>query len=62
MCTQRANADLRVLCCDTYSGDKNFPNSTVIPEREGTYDVGSVGGEEQLRGENMQWSYHGQGG
>jgi hypothetical protein len=39
--TQRANSDLRVLHCDTYSGDINYPNNTVIPEREGTNDVGS---------------------
>ena len=62
MCTQRANSDLRVLRWDTYSGDINYPNNTIIPEREGTNDVGSVGGGEQLRREDIQWSYHGQGG
>ena len=59
--TQRANSDLRVLCCDTYSGDINYPNNTVIPEREGTNYVGSEGGGEQLRGKDIKWSYHGQG-
>jgi hypothetical protein len=49
MYTQRANSDLRVLHCDTYSGDINYPNNTVIPEREGTNGVGSEGGGEQLR-------------
>ena len=61
MYTQKANTDLRVLHCDTYSGGINYPNHTVIPEREETTDVGSVGGGEQLRGEDIQWSSHGQG-
>ena len=60
MYTQRANSDLMILCCNTYSGDINYPNNTVIPEREGTNDVGSVGGGGKLRGEDKQWSYHGQ--
>ena len=51
--TQRANSDLTVLNCDTYSRDINYPNNTVIPEREGTTDVGSEGGGEQLRGEDI---------
>ena len=49
----------RVLLCDTYSRDINDPNNTVIPEREGTNDVESEGGGEQLKGEDIQWSYHG---
>ena len=60
--TQRANSDLRVLHCDTYSRDINYPNNTVFPEREETNDLGSVGGGEQLRGDDIQWCYHGQGG
>ena len=62
MCTQRANSDLRVLRCDTYSGDINYPNNTVIPEREGTNGVGSVDGGEKLRGKDIEWRYHGAGG
>jgi hypothetical protein len=62
MYTQRANSDLRVLCCDTYSGDIKYPNNTVIPERKGTNDVGSESGGEQLKGEDIQWSSMGRGG
>jgi hypothetical protein len=61
MYTQRANSDLRVLHFDASSRDINYPNNTIIPEREETNDVGSVGGGEQIRGEDIQWCYHGQG-
>jgi len=58
--TQRANSVLSVLHCDTYSGNVNYPNITVIPEMEGTNDMWSEGGGEQLR-LGIQWSYHRQG-
>ena len=62
ICTLRTNQDLRVLHCDTYSRDINYPNNTVFPEKEETNDLGSVGGGEQVRGDDIQWCYHGQGG
>ncbi len=50
MYTQRANSDLSLLRCSTYFGVINYPNNTIIPEREGANDVGSEGGGEQLNG------------
>jgi hypothetical protein len=40
------NSDLRVLRCKTNSRDINYPNNTLIVEKEGTNDVGSEGGGE----------------
>ncbi len=59
--TLRANSDLRVFRCDIYSGDINYPNNTVIPEREGTNDVGSEGGGENLRGRTYSGATMGRG-
>jgi hypothetical protein len=56
------NSDLRVIRCNTCSGDINYPNMTVILKMEGTNDVGSEHGGEQLRGRTYSGATMGRGG